>query len=215
MAQTATALPSKTSVPSHPGIEELRAWTEEIDPEPEHGRHVARLALTLFDALAPLHCLGPRERDLLHAGALVHDVGMSVSDRRHHKRSHELITTHSFRWWKSREVDFFALLARYHRKAGPCLKHGDYAALSKCDRDAVRKLAAILRLADGLDRAHLSTVQAIDVSCDSNAVWLRLQAYRDCGTEIWGAERKAGLFESVFSRRLYIEAADGYRAQEP
>jgi len=187
---------------------------EEIGLEPEHGRHVARLALVLFDGLAPLHGLGLRERHLLHAGALVHDVGMSVADRGHHKRSYHLIARHSFRHWKSREVGFVALLARYHRKAAPNIKHGKYSALPRRDREAILRLSAILRLADGLDSAHLSTVQGIDVSCEGETVRLRLRAERDCGAEIWGAERKADLFESVFSRRLCIEAANGRRPTE-
>jgi exopolyphosphatase/guanosine-5'-triphosphate,3'-diphosphate pyrophosphatase len=188
---------------------------EEIDPEPEHGRQVARLALMLFDGLASLHGLGPRERRLLEAGSLVHDVGMSLAERRHHKRSHDLIKGHTFLMWRPEEVGFFALLARYHRKAAPSLKHGSFAALSERDRGALTRLSAILRLADGLDRTHLSTVQAIDVTYDAKTVWVKLQTYRDCGTEIWGAERKAGLFESVFSRRLNIEAVDGFHAEAP
>jgi len=210
MADPTKTTPTKTNVPSHPGIEEVRSWMEEIDPEPEHGRQVARLALMLFDRLAPLHQLGHHERHLLEAGALVHDVGMSVADRRHHKRSYDLIRNHTFLMWSAEEVDTFALLARYHRKADPSVNQGGFAALSELDRSALRKLAAILRLADGFDRAHLSTVQEIDVVYDTNTVWIKLQADRDCGTEIWGAERKAGLFENVFSRRLSIEAVDGY-----
>jgi exopolyphosphatase/guanosine-5'-triphosphate,3'-diphosphate pyrophosphatase len=187
---------------------------EDIDPEPEHGRRVARLSLMLFDALASLHQLGPRERALLHAGALVHDVGMGVADRRHHKRSYALITTHPFRTWESGEVGFFALLARYHRKAAPSIRHRKYAALPERDRDAVRKLAAILRLADGLDRARLSTVEAVEASYDLETARLRLRSHGDSGIEIWRAQRKANLFESVFSRRLWIEVANGSRPKE-
>jgi len=202
--------PPKTSVPSHPGIEEVRLWMEEVDPEPEHGRHVARLALMLFDQLTPLHNLGQRERQLLEAGALVHDVGMSVSDRKHHRQSYRLVRNHQFLMWGPDEVIFIALLARYHRKAEPSIKHGRFAALSEHDRLALVKLAAILRLADGLDRAHLSSIQEVDATYDARTIWIRLHSYRDCGTEIWGAERKADLFENVFSRRLSLEAVDGF-----
>jgi len=182
---------------------------EEIDPEPEHEYQVTRLALMLFDSLAPLHGLDPRERILLQAAALVHDIGMSVSDRRHHKYTYELVQKHRFLMWRREEVDLFALVARYHRKADPSLDHAEFAALPERERNVVSKMAAILRLADGLDRAHLSTVQAIDVAHDSNTIRIKLHTYRDCGTEIWGAERKASLFEGLFSKRLNIQAVDG------
>jgi len=186
---------------------------EEIDPEPEHGLQVTRLALGLFDSLAPLHGMGGRERYLLEAAALLHDVGMSVSDKRHHKNSYELIKNHPFALWSPGEVAVIALVARYHRKAAPSVKHPSFLALPEADREMVRRLAAILRLADGLDRAHLSTVKDLEVEYDPRTVRVKLYADRDCSTEIWGGERKARLFESVFSRRLSLEAVDGYRVR--
>lgn len=209
MATTSRATSPRTNAPSHPGIEEVRQWMEEIDPEPEHEHQVTRLALMLFDSLAPLHGLEQRERILLEAAGLVHDIGMSVSDRRHHRYTYELIQKHRFLMWRPEEVDLFALVARYHRKADPSLDHAEFAALPERERSVVCKMAAILRLADGLDRAHLSTVQAIEVAHDSNTISLKLHTYRNCATEIWGAERKAALFETVFSRRLNIQAVDG------
>jgi exopolyphosphatase/guanosine-5'-triphosphate,3'-diphosphate pyrophosphatase len=205
--------PAKTNLPSHPGIEEVRQWMEGIDPEPEHELQVTRLALMLFDQLEPLHGMGKRERILLEAGALLHDLGMCVTNKKHHKNSYELIRKHKFLMWRPEEVDLFALIARYHRKAEPSMDHAPYASLPEGDRIMVRKLASILRLADGLDRAHLSTVQDMDLSYDESTITIRLHAYRDCSTEIWGAERKSSLFEQVFSRRLNLQAVDGYRAQ--
>ena len=115
------------------------------------------------------------------------------------------------RSWRPDEVEMFALVARYHRKSEPSMKHAEYVALPDRERDVLRKLAAILRVADGLDRAHLATVQDMEVTYDSNSVRILLYAYRDCGTEVWGAGRKADLFERVFSRQLLLQPADGSR----
>ncbi|MCX8037160.1 MAG: HD domain-containing protein [Candidatus Sumerlaeia bacterium] len=209
MAVNAPAPIARPAHPSHPGIEEVRQWMVGFDPEPEHEQQVTRLALILFDGLQPLHGMGTRERTLLEAAALVHDIGMSVSDRKHHKQSYELITAHRFLMWLPDEVNLFALIARYHRKAEPSLEHREYAALPERDRAMVRKAAAILRVADGLDRAHLSTVQHVDISYNSTTICLKLHTYRDCATEIWGAERKAALLESVLARRLNILPVNG------
>jgi exopolyphosphatase/guanosine-5'-triphosphate,3'-diphosphate pyrophosphatase len=209
MAKPTEIYSPRVETPSHPGIEEVRQWMESVDPEPEHAQQVTRIALWLFDALQPVHGMGPRERDILQAGALVHDVGMSVSNKKHHKRSFQMVKKHRFVHWRPEEVDLFALVARYHRKSEPSMKHFEYIALPEEDREVVRKLSALLRLADGLDRAHLSTVQDIDVQYDSNNIWIALHAYRDCGTEIWGAERKAEMFERVFSRRLILQEENG------
>jgi len=213
VTETPGDMASRTIVALHSRIEEIRQWMEEIDPEPEHGRQVTRLALMLFDRLAAVHALTQRERDLLEAAALLHDIGMGISAKRHHKRSYKLIKEHKFLTWAPEEVDVFALVARYHRKTAPSVRHAAFLSLPEGDRDVVRKLAAILRVADGLDRAHLSTIQEIDVECDARTIRMKLHADRDCSSEIWGAERKARFLENVFSRQLSIESVDGYRVR--
>jgi len=200
---------------SHPGIEEVRQWMESIDPEPEHEKQVMRIALMLFDQLVPLHGLGRRERSLLQAAALVHDIGMYMGNKKHHKHSYEMIKNHRFSMWNPEEIEVIAQVARYHRKAEPSMKHAPFAALPERERGIVRRLAAILRVADGLDRAHLSTVQDLKVSFDASTIRIKLHAYRDCGTEIWGANRKKDLFEAVFGRYLIIEDAGVFRVENP
>jgi exopolyphosphatase/pppGpp-phosphohydrolase len=219
MAGTSKTSTPRTSAPSHPGLDEVRRWMESLDPEPEHELQVTRIALMLFDRLAPLHGLGRREREWLEAAAMVHDIGMCVSNRKHHKHTYDLVKSHRFMMWRAEEVERIALIARHHRKAEPDMKHIEYATLPDSERAVIRKLVAILRLSDGLDRAHLSTVTDLDISWDSQMIWIRIHAYRDCGTEIWGAERKAAMFETVFGRRLCLQACQEYRKrpgpQEP
>jgi exopolyphosphatase/guanosine-5'-triphosphate,3'-diphosphate pyrophosphatase len=185
---------------------------ESIDPEPEHELQVTRIALLLFDRLAPLHGLGARERELLESAAMVHDIGMCVSNRKHHKHTYDLIRTHRFGMWRPEEVDLIALVARHHRKAEPDMKSIEYAVLPENERTVVRKLVAILRLSDGLDRAHLSTLTDLEITWDCRTIEVRIHSYRDCGTEIWGAERKAAMFETVFGRRVCLQACNGFRA---
>jgi len=188
---------------------------ESIDPEPEHEAQVSKIAVTLFDQLKSLHGLGQRERELLEAAGLVHDIGMTVSNKKHHKHTFELIRSHRFLMWRPEEIEIIALIARHHRKSEPSMKDVEFAVLPDRERYVVRKLVSILRLSDGLDRAHLSTVQEMEVTYDATTIWVKLHAYRDCGTEIWGAERKAEMFEREFGRRLNLQACNGYRAQHP
>jgi exopolyphosphatase/guanosine-5'-triphosphate,3'-diphosphate pyrophosphatase len=210
MAHSSGPIPVRVPGPTHPGIEEIRQWMESVDPEPEHELQVTRLAVMLFDQLEPLHGMSQDERNILEAASMVHDIGMTIAGKKHHKNSREMVQNHRFLMWRPEEIDLISLVARYHRKAEPSMKHPEFAVLAQQQRTVVRKLAGILRLADGLDRAHLSTVQSIEVSWDSATIWIKLHTYRDCGTEIWGAERKSSLFESVFGRRLTLQAVDGY-----
>ena len=127
-----------------------------FDWDVPHCRKVGHLAVTLFDQLTALHNLGAPERDLLEAAALLHDIGWTVSHDKHHKHTYRLIQENRQRLssFTATEVVLVANIARYHRKSLPALKHEAFATLPAADREVVRKLAALLRIADGLDRPH-------------------------------------------------------------
>jgi exopolyphosphatase/guanosine-5'-triphosphate,3'-diphosphate pyrophosphatase len=97
------------------------------------------------------------------ATGLLHDVGYAVSHSAHHKHSLYLIRNANLDGFTPRERDLVANVARYHRKALPADRHGEYMALDDDDRTLVRRLAALLRLADGLDADHFQVVEAATV----------------------------------------------------
>jgi exopolyphosphatase/pppGpp-phosphohydrolase len=126
-----------------------------------HVHHVTRLADLLYDQLHPYHGLGHTEKAPLLAAALLHDVGYPTDPDRHNKVSARIIRAHLGPPWRDDEVQLIALLARYHRKTPPKLKHARYAALDERGRRLVTWLAGILRVADGLDRQHDASVRSL------------------------------------------------------
>ncbi len=128
-----------------------------------HAETVTGLALALFDQTAALHGLGPAERELLEYAGILHDVGYAVSQSAHHKHSLYLIRNADLDGFTQRELLVMANVARYHRRALPTERHADYTDLSEDDRRLVRRLAALLRVADGLDLDHLQVVTGLRV----------------------------------------------------
>ena len=126
-----------------------------------HLEQVERNAVMLFDAFAPLHNMGPYERELVSCAALLHDIGISISYKGHHKHSRRLIVRADLPALTVREREIVANVARYHRKAEPSSKHKPFGVLPRESQDVVRRLAAILRVADGLDRAHENQVTGL------------------------------------------------------
>ena len=174
-----------------------------------HGRQVRELAVTLFDQLTALHNLATPERELLDAAALLHDIGWTVSHDKHHKHAYRLIRENQRRLpgFSESEIELIANIARYHRKALPALKHEPFAALAAPDREIVRKLAALLRVADGLDRPHRQEVQRVTCGVTDSAVTIWLQVRNNPAAHQAGGERKGDLFEQVFRQPLRVEAS--------
>src|SRR3954470_10716439 len=126
-----------------------------------HATHVARLALSIFDQTRRLHGLPKRDAELLEYAALLHDIGFHVAGNRHHRHTEYLIQSHDMAGFSRDEVTIIALVARYHRKAEPSKSHDAFTAVSKADRKRVRQLAAILRVADALDRTDARLVRSV------------------------------------------------------
>ena len=172
----------------------------------KHGTHVASLATRLFDDLAPRHGLCPRDRTLLSASALLHDVGEFVRNGAHHKHSQYIIEHSEIMGLTPGERRLVANVARYHRKSFPDAAHRSFRDLGEGDRVKVRSLSAILRLADALDREHLGKVADVTAAVEGGKLRLHVSGAPDHELEDWTVARKGELFTAVFG--LKVEVVD-------
>lgn len=170
----------------------------------EHATQVAGLAAELFDATTSLHKLGPEDRELLRYAAMLHDIGEHVSAEGHDRHSGYLVRYGRLRGFSPDEVNALAALARFHRRGTPKADYEPYGALDARWRFRVTRLAALLRVADALDRSHTSAVSGLAVELRGGRVRLRLSGPGDMELELWGLRRKGGLFEQVFHRSLEV-----------
>jgi exopolyphosphatase/guanosine-5'-triphosphate,3'-diphosphate pyrophosphatase len=191
----------------------VAALAERCDSDEAHGRHVAALALALFDGTRRRHGLGTRERALLEYAALLHDVGHHISYPGHHKHTYYLIKNGDLRGFTPEEVEIVANVARYHRRGHPSKGHAGYGALPKATRRAVRLLAGMLRIADALDRGHRQVVTAVRVREREGTLRLRCEAGGDCELELWGVPRRSQLLEEVLGVKVRADVA-GTAAQD-
>lgn len=172
--------------------------------EEAHAHQVARLAERIFDYLmrSDLAALNRHHRTLLSAAALLHDAGYHIAHEAHHKHSLYLIRNSELTDFSEAEREVIANVARYHRGPEPKDRHEEFAALDETDRETVRSLAAILRIADAFDRRHDSRVGDLRCFRNGRAVQIDLQASANCDREISAAEQRRALFEEVFDCRL-------------
>lgn len=180
---------------------------QRLEPEPEHVLQVARLALRLFDDLADWHGLGQRERVLLEGAACLHDIGWTVarSGTRHHKESARLIREQRWRCFVPREVETLALVARYHRKTPPRPAHRAFARLSPLDQSRVATLAALLRVADALDRRHIQVVRDVRAAMNDERLAVRIDAPQAVTVEMDAGRRKSDLLRKLTGRVVAFE----------
>jgi exopolyphosphatase/guanosine-5'-triphosphate,3'-diphosphate pyrophosphatase len=170
---------------------------------------VTRLALMLFDELCDLHGLGAEDRYILCLAGLLHDVGVTVSYAGHHKHSRTIIARTELPGVTKRQRRLAAQVARYHRKKAPSTTHARYAKLPAEDRRRVRRLAALLRLADVCDREHIDRVTSIETRTEPDAVVLCLSCRGGEFPVMDVVPRKAQLFEDEFGLAVKVELRRG------
>jgi len=182
----------------------LRAFATRCRYEADHSHHVADLSISIFDQLARQspELLDGRDvleqRDLLKAAAILHDVGYFVNYSKHHKHTYHLIVHSDIQGFDQRDLEIIANIARYHRRSEPKAKHKNFAKLTPAEREIVRRLAGILRVAVGLDRTHTQAVSGASVTIAEGHAVFRLEAGDRPDVDIWGAQSKSELFSKAF-----------------
>jgi exopolyphosphatase/guanosine-5'-triphosphate,3'-diphosphate pyrophosphatase len=190
----------------------VRELAERSHYEAPHSKHVQMLALQLFDSIGQRLGCTPDDRRLLADAALLHDIGYHISYEKHNKHSYHLIEHAELLGTTPAEQIIVANVARYHRGAEPKKKHRNYGPLDKSMRDTIKRLSAILRVADGYDRGHAGAVAEIRVRWMERALRLTAVPSRPSANlrlELWGASRKSQLLSEVAGVPVEIVAPDG------
>jgi exopolyphosphatase / guanosine-5'-triphosphate,3'-diphosphate pyrophosphatase len=176
-----------------------------------HGRQVARLALQIYDGCAASLRLAPESRQLLEYTALLHDVGHAIDHDRHHRHSYYLIKNGELFGFDPPEIEVMALAARAHRKQGAKLDSPELDSLPREKRQMVRAIAAILRIADALDRSHADLVKSVAVSHTAGRLLIEVESPTDdAALELWTGERRSELLAKLVDRKVLLRSSHSF-----
>src|SRR6202162_1992664 len=211
LLETAHVVPT----PADPGEardRSVRELAERTHYEEPHSKHVQKLALQIFDSIGQRLGCTADDRKLLSDAALLHDIGYHISYDKHNKHSYHLIEHAELLGVTPAEQIVVANVARYHRGVEPRKKHRNYGSLERPVRQTIKRLSAILRVADGFDRGHASAVAEIKVRWVERALRItavpRSHVY-NLRLDLWGASRKSNLLSEVAGVSVEIVAPDG------
>ena len=172
-----------------------------------YAHNTASLATQIFDQTATLHGMGERERALLEFSALVHDIGSYINVRNRHKHSMYLIQSVDIAGLTVIEIEMVANIARYHRKSQPEPHHTEFQSLPRAKRVVVSHLAAILRLAYGLDVERTQRIKKLRCEVNKGRLLMHVDR-RQIALERWSLDNKAGMFADVFGLQVVVVARE-------
>lgn len=160
-------------------------------------RNTAQLALQIFDAIQPYHCLNQRARELLEFASLVHDVGAFVNVRGRHKHTYYVIRSVDTGGLRTDEREVVALVARYHRGRPPQPTHEEFRRLGSADRALVSYLASILRVAYALDVDRTQRIKKLSCRVEGPRFLISVDS-ANVLLERWAMRRKSEMFRDVY-----------------
>ncbi len=169
-----------------------------------HARHVANLATSIFRQIGGLHQIEPRNELLLHLAALLHEVGLFVGYRSHHKHAYYIIRNADLFGLGSDDVELVALISRYHRRAFPQSRHDAYARLKRRDRVTVSKMAALLRVAKSLDNSRQQRIQDVHCELKPGQLVLHVASSSDLTMEEIELPTQAKFFYELFGFQIHL-----------
>jgi exopolyphosphatase/guanosine-5'-triphosphate,3'-diphosphate pyrophosphatase len=170
-----------------------------------HGRRVQQWALLLFAALREVHHLPEAGQEILGLAAYLHDIGWVQGHKKHHKHSQSMILDNAVLPIAEEIRPLVALVARYHRKADPSMKHKAFAALGDADRKAVVVMASLLRLADALEYSHSGAITSITACVHDKALVIFAQCTANIQAEVARVAKKSILFTALFGLSVQLK----------
>jgi exopolyphosphatase/guanosine-5'-triphosphate,3'-diphosphate pyrophosphatase len=169
-----------------------------------HCRHVASLCMIIFDAMVREHGMNRRERMLLEAAAMLHEIGMFIRASGHNLHGQYIISNSEIFGLKQEEQAIIGNVIRYHRGNPPAPTDIDYIALQREERILVLKMVALLRVADSLDRGHSQHIKIKVVEKKSETVVIHTEGAADLSLELLGLGEKCALFQDVFGYKIVV-----------
>ncbi|HWX37792.1 MAG TPA: hypothetical protein VNY09_01050 [Candidatus Sulfotelmatobacter sp.] len=172
----------------------------------KHADQVRLLSLQLFDQLWPYHHLDFEARTILASAAALHDCGVLINRKAHHRHGEYLIHNAKIPGLRGWAKNMTAALVRYHnRKSEPSAAHAAFAALTSEQRKKARLLAGMLRLAERLESDHRQGISKLTVEGGPRDVRIHVEMRDASRLNLAGIERKAKLLERELNLRLSFQ----------
>lgn len=175
--------------------------------DPSHSRQVRKLSTSLFDQLQNLHGLSRHDRLLLKVSAILHEIGTFINQKDHHLHGQYIILNSEIFGLSRQDINIVGLMARYHRHGVPTVADTTYAKLDQPTRLRLQKLAAILRVADAMERAHSGRINQFKVCYNNRRLELLISSVHDLTVENIAMRTKADLFTDIFGYDIQLMPA--------
>lgn len=165
-----------------------------------HIRNLEETALQIFDRMKKIHGMGKRERLLLQISIILHNCGKFISLEDVSDCAYNIIMATEIIGLSHAEREIIAYTVKYNTSTFVYYDEmRSDGGLSRSQYLIVAKLAAILRIANALDRTHLQKCKNAVVTLKDRELKITVASQEDLSLEAATFRDKAEFFEEVFN----------------
>jgi exopolyphosphatase/guanosine-5'-triphosphate,3'-diphosphate pyrophosphatase len=182
------------------------SYAHKVRCDLKHSEQVRSLALQLFDQFWPYHQLDSTARAILASAALLHDCGVLINRKGHHRHGEYLIHNAKIPGLLGWQKNMTAALVRYHnKKSEPSMKHSVYASLNQEQKQKTRLLAGMLRLAECLESDHQQVISKLTIEGGPRDVRVHVEMRDSTRLNLATIQRKSRLLERELKLHLSFQ----------
>ena len=195
-------------IPSHEFTHDIigaaRCIAKRYQCNESHFRCVEKMSILLFDQMKKLHGLGKRERLLLQIASILHSCGEFINMNSVAENSYNIIMSSEIIGLSHSEREMVANLAKLSSERLPVLS-GETMTYEKDFYITLCKLAAILQIANALDKSHKQKFETVKIVYKNHEMIIYAETMNDITLEQGLVCKKAYFFEEVYGIRPVLK----------
>lgn len=169
-----------------------------------HTESVMKMVMTIFDAMKKVHGMQDRERLLLQTAAILHDCGRYISLVNQAECSYQIIMASEIIGMTHLEREIVASIVKYNSYPMPPYE----SMMDKMNQESymiVAKLAAILKIANAMDRSHKQKFKNVKAVLREKELIITIEAIESIVLEKGLFSTYIDSFEEIFSVKPMIK----------
>jgi len=159
-------------------ISNIKNYALRYETDEKHANQVAKFSKKIFNKLKPLHSLKTKDLLILEAAALLHDAGYFIGINNHQEHSYYIAHAFSMPGFDSETIDTISIIVLLHRDKHHLTFDPRFTSLPIEKKLLIRKLIALLKIADALDASHMQLIKDIDINTNSDGITVTAKAFK-------------------------------------
>lgn len=151
-------------------LNQVLEYSKKYNNDLKHAKKVLHFANRLYTELKSIHSMTLKEKTILDAACILHDVGYYIGVNNHHRHSYYIAKSINIPGIDKEIIDYVAASVLFHRNKAKIESEDELLSAPIEKILSLKKIIALLKIADALDASHMQIIEDIDIQVNENEI---------------------------------------------